>query len=69
MTTNTLLDWFTVFAVLALFVAPSLAGHLQDRRIDRQLKAVERRPLGTDARVHVFAARRSAERSAHSKAA
>ncbi|MDX3534980.1 hypothetical protein PV721_11475 [Streptomyces sp. MB09-01] len=40
---NTLLSYLTVLAVAALVLAPSLYGVLRDRRIDRQLRAVETR--------------------------
>ncbi|MBC9711206.1 hypothetical protein H9Y04_01295 [Streptomyces sp. TRM66268-LWL] len=71
MTTNTLFDWFTVLFVFALLAAPSLVGYAQDRRIDRQLKQAERRPLGSSARIHRFVPRASAaaDRPAHSRAA
>ncbi|WP_455356011.1 hypothetical protein [Streptomyces sp. SYSU K217416] len=36
---NTFLNLLLVVTVLALLAAPSLIGHLHDRRIDRQLKA------------------------------
>ncbi|MCF3180337.1 hypothetical protein IPZ70_10360 [Streptomyces polychromogenes] len=36
---NTFLDYLTVLAVAALLLAPSLYGALQDRRIDRRLRA------------------------------
>ncbi|MEU9080828.1 hypothetical protein [Streptomyces sp. NPDC048357] len=40
---NTFLSYLTVLAVAALVLAPSLYGVLRDRRIDRQLRAVETR--------------------------
>ncbi|WP_093614921.1 hypothetical protein [Streptomyces indicus] len=68
MNTQTVLDWFTVLLVLALLAAPALAGHRQERRIDRQLARAARRPAGS-ARVHLLAGRRAPDRSAHSRAA
>ncbi|NGO80428.1 hypothetical protein G6045_32940 [Streptomyces sp. YC504] len=68
MNTNALLDWFTVLVLFALLAAPSFLGHVQDRRIDRQLKqAGQQAPRS--ARVHLLPARRGAERAAHSRAA
>ncbi|RFU84778.1 hypothetical protein DY218_20510 [Streptomyces triticagri] len=43
---NAFIDWSTVLGVALLLAAPSLAGHLNDRRIDRQLRNAERGPAG-----------------------
>ncbi|MEU7724358.1 hypothetical protein AB0B78_03775 [Streptomyces sp. NPDC040724] len=40
---NTFLSYLTVLAFATLLLAPSLYGILRDRRIDRQLRAVETR--------------------------
>ncbi|MFB7172715.1 hypothetical protein ACFCYM_18075 [Streptomyces sp. NPDC056254] len=40
---NTLLSYLAVLAVAALLLAPSLYGALRERRIDRQIRAVETR--------------------------
>ncbi|MCP3821523.1 hypothetical protein NLX86_26555 [Streptomyces sp. A3M-1-3] len=42
---NTFLNYLLVLAVLGLLLAPSLIGHLHDRRIDRQLKAAAARSV------------------------
>ncbi|MGW7435007.1 hypothetical protein [Streptomyces sp. NPDC054849] len=40
---NTLLSYLAVLAIAVLLLAPGLYGALRDRRIDRQLRAVETR--------------------------
>ncbi|MFD3873642.1 hypothetical protein [Streptomyces sp. NPDC058623] len=40
---NTFLSYLAVLAVAALLLAPSLYGLLRERRVDRQLRAVENR--------------------------
>ncbi|MEJ8642560.1 hypothetical protein WKI68_16345 [Streptomyces sp. MS1.HAVA.3] len=40
---NTFLSYLAVLAIATLLLAPSLYGALRDRRIDRQMRAVETR--------------------------
>ncbi|MER6913513.1 hypothetical protein ABT354_17745 [Streptomyces sp. NPDC000594] len=44
MTSSTALSWIVLSGLALLLLSPSLAGHLRDRRIDRQLGEAERRP-------------------------
>ncbi|MGW1023035.1 hypothetical protein ACWD4J_04825 [Streptomyces sp. NPDC002577] len=40
---NAFLDYLTVLSLFLLLAAPALVGHAYERRIDRQLRAAERR--------------------------
>ena len=40
---NAFLDYLTVLAVFLLLIAPSLVGHVHDRRIERQLREAAER--------------------------
>ncbi|MEV0220515.1 hypothetical protein [Streptomyces sp. NPDC050704] len=42
---NTFLGYLTVLILAAVLSAPAFAGYVRERRIDRQLRAAERRPV------------------------
>ncbi|WP_200304983.1 hypothetical protein [Streptomyces adelaidensis] len=63
-----LIGTLTVLGMLALVVLPSIIGVMRDRRIDRQLRAAERRAAAVDGSGpgrHPHAGARGAASPAH----